>query len=654
MFERLIKLIRREKVSLFIGSGFSLEANAPSARLLCEAVLSQIDDEKLREAHKDDSLADVSNFFVDNVCNGSRNSLIELLQEQFEFKPRKMDDHQTLARIPHFHNIFTTNYDTLLEDSYSKEDCQVIRKDADCAYLDNNKPVKVFKIHGDFINPDYVVITTKDYEDFFNNRVNPQMWDVVKHDFLTKNILFIGYSLEDDNVLQIIQTIRDSVGKNQKEVFLIAPTLSRDKENKLKKLGVKYFKAYASEFLSELTRELKKHIVNDYRHHEVSLEIFSKFCSLFNVSPTLSLREDQDNQISQLKSINGEDLHCKVEMKVGDIYKERLESMDFERYGVKVPNSPFPHVPFIRLEGSQLSNCSFTVNEIVMNDRFSAVLVGPTVNDFPMTIRIPSKNFIEKVVAKSYRPRKEKFVIDLDCHIYTLKVTIDNAKDMPCTKLTFEFKKTYTNNNEAIKWIDLLDALYSKEEVFIQEISDIPLNKGLCKESDSTYPIKECKEYFSNIKQIEILSGVSFDSYNCCTETNYRISCMVVSYLMHKPLVIHCPKGMQFTDEVKYDPDFVEYVNAGNKVTIVRTDDNPTEYLINGKPFIMPYTSSIFEQCSVNKVEKGGDGYMTIEFQNELDSYVLLFSDEHPDKMFSDLTILDCRDDLKQSKNVVP
>lgn len=188
------------KVSLFIGSGFSLEANAPSARMLCEAILSQIDDEQLREVHKDDSLADVSNFFVENVCNGSRNSLIEILQKQFEFKPGKMDDHQTLAKIPHFHNIFTTNYDTLLEDSYSKEDCLVIRKDADCAYLDNNKPVKVFKIHGDFINPDYVVITSKDYEDFFNNRVNTQMWDVVKHDFLTKNILFIGYSLEDDNI----------------------------------------------------------------------------------------------------------------------------------------------------------------------------------------------------------------------------------------------------------------------------------------------------------------------------------------------------------------------------------------------------------------------------------------------------------------------
>ena len=188
MFERVIKLIREEKVSLFIGSGFSYEAQAPSVRKLCEAILSQFDDDEQREEHMNDSLADLSNFYVEEICSGSRNSLIDLLQKEFIFTPAKMVDHQALAKIPHFHNIFTTNYDTLLEDSYETKDCQVIRKDADCAYIDETKPVRVFKIHGDFVNQDFVVITSNDYNEFFNNRTNPQMWDVVKHDFLTKHI----------------------------------------------------------------------------------------------------------------------------------------------------------------------------------------------------------------------------------------------------------------------------------------------------------------------------------------------------------------------------------------------------------------------------------------------------------------------------------
>ena len=43
MFERLTKLVRTEKVTLFIGAGFSIEAKAPSVSELCEAILSQLD-----------------------------------------------------------------------------------------------------------------------------------------------------------------------------------------------------------------------------------------------------------------------------------------------------------------------------------------------------------------------------------------------------------------------------------------------------------------------------------------------------------------------------------------------------------------------------------------------------------------------------------
>ena len=145
MFEQVIKYIREEKVSLFIGAGFSLEAQAPSVRTLCDAILSQFDDEQQREDYKDKSLPDIASFYVEEVCSGSRNSLISLLQDLFRFSPAQMEDHLALTKIPHFHNIFTTNYDTLLEDSFDKDQCQVIRKDADCTYIDKSRPVRVFK-----------------------------------------------------------------------------------------------------------------------------------------------------------------------------------------------------------------------------------------------------------------------------------------------------------------------------------------------------------------------------------------------------------------------------------------------------------------------------------------------------------------------------
>lgn len=38
-----------------------------------------------------------------------------------------------------------------------------------------------------------------------------------------KHILFIGYSLEDDNIIEIIKNISKAVNKNQKDMFLISP-----------------------------------------------------------------------------------------------------------------------------------------------------------------------------------------------------------------------------------------------------------------------------------------------------------------------------------------------------------------------------------------------------------------------------------------------
>ena len=62
MFERLIKLVRQTKVSLFIGAGFSIEANAPSVSKLKELVLAEFENDKQRKEHENDSLAELTEF----------------------------------------------------------------------------------------------------------------------------------------------------------------------------------------------------------------------------------------------------------------------------------------------------------------------------------------------------------------------------------------------------------------------------------------------------------------------------------------------------------------------------------------------------------------------------------------------------------------
>jgi len=643
MFERVIKLIREEKVSLFIGAGFSYEAQAPSVRMLCDAILSQFDNDQQREEHKNEYLPDIANFYVEDICSGSRNSLIDLLQKQFAFTPAKMDDHQVLAKIPHFHNIFTTNYDTLLEDSFESSDCQVIRKDADCAYIDEAKPVRVFKIHGDFVNQDFVVITSNDYKEFFNNRTNPQMWDVVKHDFLTKHILFIGYSLEDDNILQLIRTLSDCVGRNQKQMFLIAPKLGKIKEGKLKAMKVKYYDAVASDFLAELTKELDANIGMDFRHHKVSPETFNRYCNLHGFTPEMALKQKEDNDIVNFKPLQGKRIEHKVNFTVKNQPIDMVQHFDFEKYGsfIKDGNLPFHDVPYIRFHGDDITDGTHMVNGIVMTRGFREILVAPVIKNIDLTIKIPGRNFMEKVKAQSYRLNDTKFVVQFDCHIYTVKIVFTYSNDT--TKglrfsFTFEEKDTYTDNSLAIKWIDFICAFFNKEDFYIMEISSSPFNVGTEYSEEIKHNFNDYKKYYEFIKYIEMNGNVTFQTYNKCTERNLTVAYYIASFLAHKPINCACKGGMEFsTKELICDKEFVERAESKLPVSIVSTDIEEKRYTLNGHTFVIPYTHNVYSPCKVVKIKKGKKGYMAADLKYDGDSYQIYFSTQSASEFFPDV-----------------
>ena len=645
MFERLIKLVREEKVSLFIGAGFSLKAGAPSARALCDAILSEFDNAKQREEYKDAWLADIANFYVEEVCSGSRNSLIELLQKQFSFEPTNLEDHQALAKIPHFHNIFTTNYDTLLESSYDKQDCQVIRKDADCTYIDETKPVRVFKIHGDFANQDFVIITSKDYQDYFKHNHTPQMWNVVKHEFLTKHILFIGYSLSDDNIINIIKHISKSVNKNQKDMFLIAPGINKSKQTQLKKMKVQYFDSVASDFFAELTKELDANIGMDFRHHKVPADTFSRYCNLHGFNPDIALKSKDDNDIVDFKPLPGNSLTQNLNFTIKGEMKDIIEEHDFETNGIIVKNMPFPNVPAIKIEGDNLIKCSYAINGVVVQNEISQILLFPVVEETEFNIRIPSRDFMEKIKAKKYNPKKGKAVYELDCHIYTLKISVElkeySEKGAYFTyNFNYDFRDTYTDNSAAIKWIDLIAAFFSGEEV---EMTAEAFPRINTKEIDSfkkEHNFDNYKKYYQNIKRIELLTKQSFTEYYDCTEERYRISNTIMAFLTHQPITVHGKEPVKFSVEVNEQTDFAQNAKNEKNISIVSTEVGGKSYTLNGRTFPIPYTHTIFNSCSVTGIKKKRKK-VKVDFESLDKDYSILLSEKSADEEFPSMKFLD-------------
>ncbi len=639
MFEDLISLVRREQVSLFIGAGFSKEAGAPSVWNLQRAILEGIRDTEKRDSHKNDSLADLSNFFVNEVHLGSRNPLMRILKEAFDFVPTCTDDHNLLAKIPHFRRIFTTNYDTLLEDSYAKNDVCVVRNDADCAYM--NKPFTVVKVHGDFTDPDSVVITSDDYKQFFTANKNPIMWDWVKTEFATKNILFIGYSLEDNNILDIIQKVSDAQGNNQNEMFLIAPGISPEKQEKLKELKVHYFDAVANVFLTQLIEELKEHITEDFKNKYISGETCTRFLKSYQILPTVQTPVQGNNAIKNVESTTEKPLLHQIQMSVKAEIGEKLKNLDFEKDGELVSNQFFPQRPCFRIAGENLLKCQHLVNGVVLTSDIKEILVSPVEKKFDLTFQIPSRDFLEMVTAKVYILNDKTIRFDVDCDVYFMRIGLHVFQDgSPATvTFNFDFKKQYKNNDNAIKWIDVPCALFANEDFIIQELSRFPLNLTSPLQSLENNNYDCFKRYYKDIKRIELAIGKKFKVYNECTEQSWRIAAYICSYLYREPINVRCDDkdGLNFSTKTEEGGELIESFKVNDHISIVTTDERVFKYELNNRTFNIPFGYRILNSCQITNIQKEENGQIFIEFHYDKPTFLLLLSGKSMSEEFPDM-----------------
>lgn len=643
MFDRLIKLVRQEEVSLFIGAGFSLKAGMPSVSMLKKAILNELD-ENQRKEHESDGLDELSEYFVQEICNGSRNSLIRLLEQSFDTPSTNMEDHKALAKIPHFHYLLTTNYDTLLEESYKKLEIQVIRSDKDCALIDNKRTVTILKIHGDFTDPDSIVITTRDYKDTLSHKRNPEMWKFIESNMLTKNIAFIGYSLRDNNVLSVINSISKAVKNNRREMFLIAPNVDEADKNRLHNLHVLYYDANAYDFLKELTNSLKRNIVEDYKHHHVSTETFARFCHFHDIDPAVSPQEiDKDNVILDFTSSSGKPIMKQISFTISKETYDKIEERNFEKEGVPLVNSPFPNIPLIPIKMLNDRNGILSMNGIVIDSKIEKMWVGPMVRDFPLTFIIPSRNFFELIHTRTYNIKKGKCVIEFDGESYKAKMEVtatpsDNGKFILNVQINFKQKEFYTDNMRAIRMIDIPDALFSNEDIYIKELSSMKINASSNNKGFRANNFHKMKEYFENISYIEVVTGEKFKSYSQCTKDTYIKAVALRAYYEHKPLSVPCPKGVEFRVKVGPNSNLVRNLKIDNKRTVVVTDDDGFHLRLNGKEYSIPYIHHILNSCTV-AYNRENESQRTAIVKYDGSTYLQYLSDKTADEAFPEMKL---------------
>lgn len=301
IIDDLLSQILRGEIVLFAGAGLSLYAGFPNGSQLAMKLRDTLTKEEIAEYDIPNSteLMDVAQA-IENIK--SRNELINLLIEIFTEK--NINDrsvHDKISRIPYIKEIITTNYDYLFEESYTE--IQKILFTKDLGLIDYSKP-RLFKIHGDLLAPETVLITRDDYAKYNRERANSLYWNVINERLSTRSILFIGYSLLDINVRGEFLNIVEQLGNNMKSSYFISPKVNKNGQIFLKNNNLIYIDQTAEELLDILFEKICGNVINAFRKGNADRAASEEF--LKNNDVFLNVDNSKtDKPIQQIGSLSG-------------------------------------------------------------------------------------------------------------------------------------------------------------------------------------------------------------------------------------------------------------------------------------------------------------------------------------------------------------
>lgn len=203
----LAEIAIKRKLVLFVGAGASLGSGMP----LWGGLLNTL---------ADDVHIDTSDFrwksldylnkaeLIEKRMSSKNINLGETIVNMMDSKIHSLQ-HSLLACLP-VKEIVTTNYDQCIE--FASKAIQ----DEDVSVLPFNPNPKssrwLLKMHGCISTPTQIVLTRRDYLRYMEN--NASLAGIVQALLFTSQMLFIGFSLQDDNFHKIADSIRKAVKGN--------------------------------------------------------------------------------------------------------------------------------------------------------------------------------------------------------------------------------------------------------------------------------------------------------------------------------------------------------------------------------------------------------------------------------------------------------
>jgi hypothetical protein len=206
---RLAQYAMAGSLVIFLGAGASIGAGLPTWNALLSdladaAGLSADEREALQALPQLDQALILKSRIESNPRPGGPTTLGALIAKEMD-QGRYSLTHSLVAGLP-VTEMVTTNYDTLFELASAAAGKQAAVLPYESARFGERW---LLKLHGCVTHPADIVLTREDYLRFGDTRA--ALSGIVQALLITRHMLFVGFSLRDDNFIRVVDDVHEAV-----------------------------------------------------------------------------------------------------------------------------------------------------------------------------------------------------------------------------------------------------------------------------------------------------------------------------------------------------------------------------------------------------------------------------------------------------------
>lgn len=197
--EQLRKAKEEEKLSFFIGSGFSTSKD-PAKYGGWKSIIDSLKKDLSKELQEEQDYLRIAQIYESTK---GRKQLLTVVKNAFPEIDEVDELHETLIKC-NIQNIITTNWDCLIETAAKKNLAIYDTIATDSELLKSAHQNKIVKIHGDFLHKN-IIFSEQDYLNYSD--LFPIVENYVKNIVATNTVILLGYSFNDLDLKQLVNWV---------------------------------------------------------------------------------------------------------------------------------------------------------------------------------------------------------------------------------------------------------------------------------------------------------------------------------------------------------------------------------------------------------------------------------------------------------------